>query len=286
MTQAQQALAAIQASVASQPNEKAPVHGPTIWEGVIRRAVGYDEEASAAADPSHQNEQAVFADGSRLWWNAALHAWEAGPEEPGAAANVRALASDHRLSAPSPRGEAPAPSRLAHNPTVRVFDYRPPSPSERGEEPARLNEAIALLQDDHRTVQHLFASYHRARDVPTKRQIAAQVFAELDIHAQLEETVFYPAFDTHAGRKGTRLVADSRLEHEAIRELIIAMQRLDTEEEFEAKFHELIQCVQHHIAQEEDEMFPEAAQILADQRQGLLDELVALKQQLMPAPRQ
>jgi hypothetical protein len=36
---------------------------------------GYDPEA----DPSHTNEQAVFADGSKLWWNAELDAWETGP---------------------------------------------------------------------------------------------------------------------------------------------------------------------------------------------------------------
>ena len=42
-------------------------------------AEGYDEEATAEADPSHTNEEAVFADGSRLWWNAALNAWETGP---------------------------------------------------------------------------------------------------------------------------------------------------------------------------------------------------------------
>jgi hemerythrin superfamily protein len=146
-------------------------------------------------------------------------------------------------------------------------------------------EAIALLQGDHRKVEHLFARYQSALDFPAKQQIAAQVFTELDVHAQLEETVFYPAFDTRAGKKGTQLVADSRLEHEAVRELMIEMQHLDTEEEFEDKFHELMQCVQHHIAQEETEMFPEAEQILADQLADLLDEMVALKHQLMTAPR-
>ena len=46
---------------------------------MIQAAEGYDEEATAEADPSHTNEEAVFADGSRLWWNAALHAWETSP---------------------------------------------------------------------------------------------------------------------------------------------------------------------------------------------------------------
>jgi len=68
MTQAQQALIAIQTSMADRP-----------MEAVIQGAEGYDEEATAEADPSHTSETAVFADGSRLWWNAALNAWETGP---------------------------------------------------------------------------------------------------------------------------------------------------------------------------------------------------------------
>lgn len=263
MTQAQQALAAIKAYAARQPSDKAPAHGLTVWEVVIRRAEGYDEQASAAADPSHTNEQAVFADGSRLWWNAELNAWETGPADTDAAETA-----------------------VAENATVLVADNRLRFPSEPIEEPTRSIEAIALLQADHRKVEHLFTSYQSAEDFPTKQQIAAQVFRELDVHTQLEETVFYPAFDAQAGKKGTQLVADSRLAHEAVRELMIDMQHLNTKEEFEAKFHELIQCVQHHIAQEEAEMFPEAAQILADRLDDLLDEMVALKHQLMTAPRQ
>jgi hypothetical protein len=79
MTQAQQALAAIKAYVACRPTEDVRDHCRDVWEAVIQGAAGYDEEATAEADPSHANEEAVFADGSQLWWNAALNAWETGP---------------------------------------------------------------------------------------------------------------------------------------------------------------------------------------------------------------
>ena len=78
MTQAQQALAAIKTYVASRPIEDVRTHQLDVWETVIQDAQGYDEEASAKADPSETNEEAVFADGSRLWWNKALQAWETG----------------------------------------------------------------------------------------------------------------------------------------------------------------------------------------------------------------
>jgi hypothetical protein len=79
MTQAQHALANIKNYMASLQSEDVPAHGRHIWEAVIKGAEGYDEEATAEADPSHTNEEAVFADGSRLWWNAALQAWETDP---------------------------------------------------------------------------------------------------------------------------------------------------------------------------------------------------------------
>jgi iron-sulfur cluster repair protein YtfE (RIC family) len=147
-------------------------------------------------------------------------------------------------------------------------------------------DALDLLKADHRQVEDLFAQYQHATDFPTQHQIATQVFQELELHAQVEEQVFYPAFEARAGKKGTQLVADSRLEHEAVRELMIEMRHLDiTDAEFEAKFQKLMHDVQHHIAQEENEMFPEATQILADQLTDLRDEMVALKNQLTTSPR-
>jgi hypothetical protein len=67
---------------------------------------------------------------------------------------------------------------------------------------------------------------------------------------------------------------------------LIELQGIDLDEEdFEANFQELIHTVEQHVAQEEDEMFPEAEQILADRLADLRDEMMALKQ-LMTAPRQ
>ena len=89
------------------------------------------------------------------------------------------------------------------------------------------------------------------------------------------------------GKNGTQLVADSRLAHEHVKELLIELQDIDLDEEtFEAQFQELMHTVEQHVAQEEDEMFPEAEQILADQLAHLRDEMMARKQQLLTAPRQ
>ena len=148
-------------------------------------------------------------------------------------------------------------------------------------------DAIAMLKADHRLVRDLFTQYESAGDYSTKQMIAEQVFTALEVHAQLEENVFYPAYETMTGKNGTRLVVDSRLAHEHVKDLLIELQGIDLdEEEFEAKFQELMHTVVQHVVQEEDEMFPEAEQILADRLADLRDDMVALKQRLMTAPRQ
>ena len=159
--------------------------------------------------------------------------------------------------------------------------------TERNDASQEPSDALALLKADHRLVNDLFTQYESAGDGSTKQMIAEQVFTALEVHAQLEDNVFYPAYETMTGKNGTKLVADSRLAHEHVKELLIELQDIDLDEEtFEAKFQELMHTVEQHVAQEEDEMFPEAEQILADQLGALRDEMMALKQQLMTTPQQ
>ena len=111
---------------------------------------------------------------------------------------------------------------------------------ERHDEPKYPIDALALLKADHQLVHDLFTQYESAADFSTKQMLAEQVFTALDVHAQLEENVFYPAYETMTGKNGTRLVADSRLAHEHVKELLIELQGIDLDEEtFEATFQEL-----------------------------------------------
>jgi hemerythrin superfamily protein len=159
--------------------------------------------------------------------------------------------------------------------------------TDRNDAPQYPIDAITLLKTDHRKVKNLFARYESAGHFSTKHLIAEQVFTELDLHAQLEENVFYPAYEAMTGKHGTQLVADSRLAHEHVRELMIELQGIDLDEAtFEVKFHELMGIVREHVAEEENELFPEAEQMLADQLEDLMDHMVDLKQQLTTAPQQ
>jgi hemerythrin superfamily protein len=141
-------------------------------------------------------------------------------------------------------------------------------------------DAIELLKADHRKVQDLFQKYENTSDQKTKQQIAAQVFTELEAHAQLEETVFYPAFAQEADQEGKQLVEEARQEHQTVKDLIAELRDLDDHEEFAAKFQELMENVEHHVQEEEHEMFPKAEEELEAQLEDLRDEMQELKQQL------
>jgi hemerythrin superfamily protein len=151
---------------------------------------------------------------------------------------------------------------------------------ERNDAPKHPLDAISMLKDDHRKVKNLFARYESARNFTTRQEVAEQVFAALETHALLEEKIFYPAYEARAGKQGTQLVAESRLEHESVKDLMRELRDLDiADEAFETLFSELMDTVQHHVEAEESAMFPAAAQMLADQLEALLDEMRALKAQ-------
>jgi hemerythrin superfamily protein len=146
----------------------------------------------------------------------------------------------------------------------------------------RPEDAMEMLKADHQKVRELFQNYESAQDQKAKSKIAQQVFVELETHAQLEETVFYPAFRQEADQEGKQLVAESLQEHQKVKGLIEELRELDAEDEmFDVKFQELMENVEHHVEEEESEMLPEAETALAEQAEELMDEMQEVKRQLL-----
>ncbi|MCC6272946.1 MAG: hemerythrin domain-containing protein [Deltaproteobacteria bacterium] len=145
-----------------------------------------------------------------------------------------------------------------------------------------------LLKEDHKKVKNLFKEYERAGEkaYKTKLQIAREVFHELDVHAAVEEEVFYPEVKAKADAEGRKLVAEGYEEHHVVKQLISELQQLKPEDErFDAKFKVLKENVEHHIEEEEKELFPEAKEALADEGAEVADRIErkkrALKQTLI-----
>jgi hemerythrin-like domain-containing protein len=142
-------------------------------------------------------------------------------------------------------------------------------------------DAIAMLKADHQRVKALFAQYEGTSNAEAKWTLAEQVFVELETHAQLEENIFYPSVNEET-EEGPDLVKESLEEHATVKQLIQELRQMGPQsQEFDAKFHELIQNVEHHVQEEEAEMFPLAEEELAEDLDEMSAEMQELKQELM-----
>lgn len=140
---------------------------------------------------------------------------------------------------------------------------------------AEPDDAMAMLTADHRQVRTLFQQYEDTPDPYLKQIIAEHVFAELALHALLEETIFYPTLAELADAAGKQLVDDALQDLQRLRDLITDLREIDDDAAFEARFHALRDLVEQHVEQEEHEMFPQAAQALA----AHLEEVTVLMQE-------
>ena len=143
-------------------------------------------------------------------------------------------------------------------------------------------DAIEMLKADHRRVRALFQRYNEADDQAMRQGIVAELFVELELHTQLEETVFYPAFADETNQEGQDLVAASLEDHEEIDVLVEELRGLEADQEaFAAKFQELRTKVEQHVQEEESQMFPQAEQVLEEQLEELRDEMQEIKEHLL-----
>jgi hemerythrin-like domain-containing protein len=152
-------------------------------------------------------------------------------------------------------------------------------PSRRNDH-AQPGNAIAMLKADHQRVKDLFAQYEGTSNAEAKWTLAEEVFVELETHTQLEENVFYPAVNEET-EEGPELVKESLHEHATVKQLMQALRQMGPQSNaFDAKFHELIRNVEHHVEEEEAEMFPLAEEELAEDLHDLKDEMQELKAEL------
>ena len=131
--------------------------------------------------------------------------------------------------------------------------------------------ALELLMADHRKVEDLFERYEQEKesDEGTRREIAQQICAELTIHAQVEEELFYPWLREQLEDDDMEMVEEAQVEHNSAKDLIAQIEgATDIDEVYNAKVKVLSEYIKHHVQEEENEIFPE----VRDQQEEL-DEL-------------
>ncbi|HET7394131.1 MAG TPA: hemerythrin domain-containing protein [Candidatus Binatia bacterium] len=131
-------------------------------------------------------------------------------------------------------------------------------------------DALELLKEDHQKVKELFEQTEGTEDQKEKTKIFSEIQSELETHAHIEETVFYPAMEKHEELKD--MVLESIEEHRQIKTLLKEIDNLKSDsEKFEPKLAVLMENVEHHAEEEEEsKMFPKIREICS---QGELDQL-------------
>ena len=141
-------------------------------------------------------------------------------------------------------------------------------------------DAIALLKQDHRTVEELFEKFEKASGDGRKQTLAEEICLELSVHAQIEEEIFYPACE---GKVEEDLLKESYVEHDGAKVLIAEIMNGAPDDEFyDAKVKVLQEEIEHHVQEEERRMeglFAQARKAGLDM-DSLGDQLAARKLEL------
>lgn len=132
--------------------------------------------------------------------------------------------------------------------------------------PASLLDAVDLLTADHDKAKAMFKKYEELQKNGTaeeKFEVAKLVCGELLIHMALEEALFYPP--VRKAIKEKDLVKEGEEEHDEAKEIIRALGELDSaSSEFDEKMQKLGEAINHHVEEEEHEMFPKIRQSKLD----------------------
>ncbi|MCA1594594.1 MAG: hemerythrin domain-containing protein [Acidobacteria bacterium] len=127
--------------------------------------------------------------------------------------------------------------------------------------------AIELLKEDHKKVSGIFEKLEPTteRAEKTREELFAELKMNLDIHAHIEETIFYPAIKQAAATHD--IVLEGFEEHHVIKTLLGELEAQPVgSEEWGAKLKVLKENVEHHVEEEEGEMFPKSREVLSKEQ--------------------
>ena len=136
--------------------------------------------------------------------------------------------------------------------------------------------AIAMLTDDHRAVKKLLSELETTteRGIKTREELFARIRADLTVHEIIEEEIFYPALKEHP--KAKDIVLEGYEEHSVVDTLMSELSALPFDHEtWGAKAKVMQENIEHHIEEEEGEMFKKARQVFDEAELEELGERMA-----------
>jgi hemerythrin-like domain-containing protein len=123
-------------------------------------------------------------------------------------------------------------------------------------------DAISLLEDDHKKVKKLLdeGDSTTERGVKTRRELFERFKKEMEVHEAIEEEIFYPALKDHP--KAREIVLEGYEEHHVVDNIIGELEGVAFDDErWGAKFSVMKENIEHHIEEEEGDMFKKARDV-------------------------
>ena len=128
-------------------------------------------------------------------------------------------------------------------------------------------KATDLLKKQHRQVEKLFKQAESATQPKQRRQLMDQIVEMLKMHTKIEEEIFYPAVRELGTSKAEEMIDEAFEEHHVVDLVLAELPAIDPEDDrYEAKITVLSELVEHHVEEEEGEMFPMAEKKLGAER--------------------
>jgi hypothetical protein len=144
-------------------------------------------------------------------------------------------------------------------------------------------DAMSLLKEDHRKVKKLLAELESTteRGVKTREELFTKVKQDLVVHEAIEEEIFYPALKEHPKTK--EIALEGYEEHHVVDTVMAEIEGVAYDDEkWGAKFSVMKENLEHHIEEEEGEMFKQARQVFdQDELTQLGESMKARKEDLM-----
>jgi hemerythrin superfamily protein len=135
----------------------------------------------------------------------------------------------------------------------------------KGKSARQPSDAIDILMADHKKVKALFKQFAKLDegDEAEKQEIVAQICQELTVHASIEEEIFYPAVREEIEEPD--LMDEALVEHAGAKDLIAQLKQMSPGDDlYDAKVTVLGEQIDHHVEEEEGEMFPKAKKAKVD----------------------
>jgi hemerythrin superfamily protein len=135
-------------------------------------------------------------------------------------------------------------------------------------------KAIDLLKKQHKEVKALFKKIEKTEDTRQRRQLMNEISSALEAHAAIEEEMFYPAVKELGTKKAEEMVAEAFEEHHVVKLVLADLPNVSPDDErFEAKMTVLSELVEHHVEEEEKEMFKLAGKIEDEELEDLAERM-------------